>query len=124
MGQKDSRTKKYMSDSKRFADFFNAVLYNGRKVIQADDLTELDSTNVVLPFAAGKKSIALQKVRDIIKSCIIKKNNDMFFVLLGIENQSDIHYAMPVRQMLYNAMSYTMQVDSIAKEHWNNDDLL
>lgn len=83
-----------------------------------------DSTNVVLPFAAGKKSIALQKVRDIIKSCIIKKNNDMFFVLLGIENQSDIHYAMPVRQMLYNAMSYTMQVDSIAKEHWNNDDLL
>ena len=39
------------------------------------------------------------------------------YLILGIENQSDIHYAMPVRNMLYDAIQYVNQVDEIAKEH-------
>lgn len=44
------------------------------------------------------------------------RGNSNYFVLLGIENQSDVHYAMPVRTMLYNALTYAEQVESIAKE--------
>ena len=28
------------------------------------------------------------------------------FVVLGIENQQHIHYAMPLRHMIYDAMGY------------------
>ena len=36
------------------------------------------------------------------------------YQLLGVENQTNVHYAMPVRNMLYDAISYTNQVDAIA----------
>ena len=35
-------------------------------------------------------------------------------MILGIENQSHVHYAMPVRNMLYDAMEYVNQVKRIA----------
>ena len=39
------------------------------------------------------------------------------YLLLGIENQSDIHYALPVKNMNYDAFNYGKQVADIAKEH-------
>jgi hypothetical protein len=38
------------------------------------------------------------------------------FVLLGIENQDKIHYAMPLRTMVYDAIGYAKQCKEIAKE--------
>ena len=43
-------------------------------------------------------------------------------MLLGIENQTDIHYAMPIRNMVYDALSYSEQVSAI--EHHNRDNKL
>lgn len=48
------------------------------------------------------------------------QSNKAYYLFLGIENQSDIHYAMPVRNMLYNALVYSQQVDSIAKYNKEN----
>ncbi len=42
------------------------------------------------------------------------------YLLMGIENQSDIHYAMVVRNMLYDALNYSFQVEACAKEHRKN----
>lgn len=44
------------------------------------------------------------------------QSDSKYYMLLGIENQSDIHYAMPVRMMLYNALTYAEQVDTITKK--------
>ncbi len=38
-------------------------------------------------------------------------------MLLGIENQTEVHYAMPVRNMLYDAMQYNQQVADTAAKH-------
>ena len=38
-----------------------------------------------------------------LKSAIIKSSEYGIFVLMGIENQSDIHYAMPVKNIIYDA---------------------
>ena len=35
----------------------------------------------------------------------------MTYVLLGIENQTRIHYAMPVRNIIYDALQYGKQVE-------------
>ena len=37
--------------------------------------------------------------------------------ILGIENQSHVHYAMPVRNMLYDAMQLEKQVRDLASQH-------
>ena len=42
-------------------------------------------------------------------------------MLLGIENQSEIHYAMPVRNMLYDAIQYVAQVEDTARSHKMGD---
>ena len=51
--------------------------------------------------------------RDILK----KSCKGMQYLLLGIENQSDIHYAMPIRNMIYDAIAYDEQLTSIRKKH-------
>ena len=57
-----------------------------------------------------------------LKGCTIKQTDKAVFVLLGIENQTQVHYAMPVRDMLYDAMAYYEQVDQAAKRHAANGD--
>lgn len=116
MGKQDNLTKEYMRDPERFADFFNGLMYGGNQEIDWRSLQELDSTSIVNIPISNSKSIGIQKIRDIIKAAIIMKSDSKYFVLLGIENQNDIHYAMPVRTMLYNALTYTEQVATITRE--------
>ena len=39
------------------------------------------------------------------------------YIIFGVENQTDIHYAMPVKNMVYDAMQYAEQVSRIASDH-------
>ena len=110
MGKKDSSTKKLMQNNEVFADAFNFLVYDGKKVIKPNDLQPLDTTSLVTPFN-GKDSKAIQKYRDVLKKLVIKKTPKVAYVVLGIENQSDIHMAMPVRNMLYDAIQYANQVE-------------
>ena len=116
MGKKDSSTKKLMQNNEIFADAFNLLVYNGKKVINPDDLQPLDTTSLVVPFR-GKDSKAVQKYRDVLKKLVIKRTPEVAYVVLGIENQSDIHMAMPVRNMLYDAIQYANQVEELAKQN-------
>lgn len=59
----------------------------------------------------------MQKYRDILKSAVIKQDEKMSYVLLGVENQTDVHYAMPVRNAIYDALQYGKQVSDIAAGH-------
>ena len=43
MGQADIVTKEYMREPHVFADAFNFLLYDGRKVIKPSELKELDT---------------------------------------------------------------------------------
>jgi len=45
------------------------------------------------------------------------------FLILGIENQSEVHYAMPVRNLIYDALNYGQQVNKIAALHRKEKDL-
>ena len=121
MAPRDKITKKYMQDTNIFADFFNGYIYNGDNIIQSDDLSEVDTSNIAfIPYAKGVKSITIQKYRDILKKAVLMRSDKAYYLFLGIENQTDIHYAMPVRNMLYNALVYSQQVDVIAKYNREN----
>ena len=125
MGKPDTVTYDYMKQSEVFADAFNFLLYSGNKVIDSAELKELDTRTIASIYneSKGKKgNKAVHKYRDIFKKAIIKQDGKATYVLLGIENQTDIHYAMPVRNMIYDALSYGEQVSE--KEKHNRDNKL
>lgn len=51
------------------------------------------------------------------KLCNIKRFGQSTLVLLGIEGQSLVHYAMPVRNYLYDALNYASQIENIQRKH-------
>lgn len=112
MSKKDTVTKAFMRENTVFADAFNYLIFNGKKVIQPERLQELDTTELVQLIAKGKnnKNESVQKYRDILKAAVIMEDENADYLLLGIENQTEIHYAMPVRNMIYDALQYGNQV--------------
>lgn len=124
MGMADAVTKQYMKENTVFADAFNFLLYNGENVIQPQTLRELDTAEVVIPFTVddkGKKQAqAVQKYRDILKMTTVMTDDKAAYVLFGVEAQTDIHYAMPVRNVIYDALQYGRQVTESSKRNRKN----
>lgn len=122
MKKKDTLTKQFLGQDEVFADAFNYYLFNGKQVIRPDDLKAQDPTEIAIIRKLGQV-FPSQKFRDVLKHCTIRRNKCATFALLGIESQSDIHYAMPVRDYLYDALNYTAQVEEIRKKHSIEHDL-
>lgn len=51
-----------------------------------------------------------------LKEATVKTDENFAYLLLGIENQSAVNYTMLVRAMMYDALSYSSQVDLTAKK--------
>ncbi len=119
MGVADKETKAYMRENEIFADAFNFFLYDGAQKIQPGLLRELDTTELAqLPGTDEKQlSEVIQKYRDVLKAAVIMQDEKASYLLLGIENQTDVHYAMPVRNMLYDVIQYQKQVSELAADH-------
>ena len=122
MGTKDSKAKEYLSDNTRFSEICNYVLFDGEKVIKPEDLKECDTTEVLSVFGIDKKQIVKQKWRDLLKRVSVKHTGQMYVILIGAEAQTDIHYAMPVKTMIYDALNYGEQVNGAKKRHRKNKD--
>ena len=107
MALQDTVTKQYMSKGEIFADAFNYLIYSGRQVIRPDQLSEMDTTQIAIPFAPQEqgKPETTQKYRDVLKTLSVKKDKTCTYLVLGIENQSRVHYAMPIRNMLYDVLA-------------------
>ena len=120
MGKKDTITKNYMKENRVFADTFNYLLYNGQQMIQPEKLREIDTTEMAILQGGDQKhqdSETVQKYRDILKKTVVKEDGETVYLLLGVENQTDIHYAMPVRNLIYDALQYGKQVSDITAEN-------
>lgn len=87
--------KDFWRDNARFADLFNTALFGGVPFLHPADLREADTdVSSLLKFNGHAETI--QKVFDVVK----KTANGVDFVIWGLENQSKIHYAMPLRHMI------------------------
>lgn len=117
MGRKDTVTKTYMEQNSIFADAFNYYIFGGKQVIRPEHLKELDTTEMVVPYGADDAGEPEQKYRDVMKSLTAMQDEHAAYLLLGIENQSDVHYAIPVKNLVYDAMHYAKQVQEAAGSH-------
>ena len=106
MGKNDEALGRYFADNKRYADLVNGFALNGRQVIKAEDLSPLDSR------VHGKKNSKNSKYRDLIRRTAFGVN----FAVIGVENQNEVHYAMPVRSMGYDVREYERQIAKRRRE--------
>ena len=120
MGKKDTLTKDYMKDAPVFADAFNHLIYQGKKKINPEMLHTVDTTELSVLYGNDEKRkipYPVQKYRDELKLLHTMEDGQAVYVLLGVENQSEVHYAMPVKDMVYDALEYASQVDETARKH-------
>ena len=102
MGKVDAATKKYLMQSSVFADIFNFYLYEGQQVIHPGQLRELDPAEISMPYGADRKGEPVQRYRDLFKALSAMEDQRAAYLLLGIESQDEVHYAAPVRNLLYD----------------------
>ena len=121
-------------------------LYDGEQKIKPENLTEKDVTELVtLPAAIKGQELSrevdvsikrsqmhkrskrktdgsnsAQKHRDLLKFAAMMQDSYANYVILGVENQMEVHYAMPVRNMVYDALQYDKQVAMIAADNRRN----
>lgn len=119
MGKADTVTKEYMQDAEVFADAFNYYIYGGKQVIRPEQLRALDTTELATLFGENSENAQVQVYRDVLKSVTAMEDGRFAYLILGIENQTSIHYAMPVRNMMYDALQYYSQVKAIVKKNRN-----
>ena len=121
MGAIDTEAKAYLSSPDKVADAFNYWVYGGRNIIKPEELQPMDTTAIALPYGNDAKK-PIQKIRDVLKLYTAMRDEQAYYLMFGIEIQTETHYALPVRNMLYDAMSYAQQVSDIAAEHRKNKD--
>ncbi len=122
MGTKASLRKENMSNPAYFADAFNSYLFDGKQVLKQESLVEKDPTEIAVIFKEGEQESA-QKVRDVLKECCLFEDDRASYLMLGIENQSNVHYAMVVKNLIYDALNLGKQVTTLASQHKGNKDL-
>ena len=112
LGKKDRYEKVYTGNAEVFADIVNYLLYEGEEKIQPDDLREMDGEELLV-----EEKKVLQRLRDVVKQVTVRQDEEAIYMIIGLENQTQVHYAMPVRTMVYDAMHYAGQVEEIRKQN-------
>ena len=121
MGKIDTITKDYMRNSSVFAGAFNYFIYGGEQVIQPESLRELDTEEIAVPFG-GDDEVAVQKFRDLLKAATFMADDKATYLVLGVENESGVRFAEPVKVGLYDFLQYSEQVRKTALRHREEKD--
>ena len=95
-----------------FADIINAMLFEGKDVIHANELLLCDSDETIY-FVYENRINVMERRRDILMHATVNG----IPVYIGLEIQSTINYFMPYRLLLYDTMTYHLQYKLIDKDH-------
>jgi len=104
--------KDYWCDNSRFSDLFNQIFFHGEETIKPDKLSDQDTDESAM-IMDNDQTAAISRTRDIIK----QYEDGAELVLMGVESQMKIHYAMPVRTALYDSLWYTHQCKELEKKN-------
>lgn len=108
--EKDLSKKRCLADNERYADLINGLLLGGKQKVRSCDLQEMDAQTpgreAWLPVGKSRYG---QLNRDLIKKAAFGVN----FAVIGVENQEEVHYLMPVRAMAYDVAEYERQARAV-----------
>ena len=113
---KDEAVYRYLSDDERYADVINVVVFQGKQVVNAKDLTEQDSRlENSLGSSSEKQEVKKAKKKSKYRDLVRKTAFGVNFAIIGLENQEKVHYLMPLRCMGYDVREYEKQATKIRK---------
>lgn len=112
--KKDSATTLlFKTNNENFAELFNRIMPDEEQILP-EDLNEEDIKETAhLRITKEGGGTSLVQYRDVVKSV----RNGNVFAILGIENQSEIDYAMPFRVLELDFVNYARQVQIIRDCH-------
>lgn len=103
----DAEIYEALQEPKIFADLFNGSLFDGQQLIREDMLEEENEKGLVKAQDNHGNPAIIYRVRDNSKKGYFLENR--LKVILAVENQRSVHYGMPVRNMMYDAIAYTKE---------------
>ena len=116
--RKDLAVKKFLEKPENFSDLFNGSIFCGRQVLRADMLERLPGESALtFPDKEGQK-VSERRYRD----AICKASGSTTYAVFAVEGQEKTHYAMPVREMLYDALNYAGQIKELTDRHRREKD--
>ena len=127
MPSPDSALKDFFKNNKTFAALFNGFFFDNETIIKADELEPDDTAYAEsIKIHNGKQKYKVEKVNKYRDN--IRRTKLGYLVILGIEDQSKVHYSMPIRKMLYDALEYNSELSAIGnnqnKTEWTVDERL
>ena len=139
MGKLDDMTKELYEDNLVFADTMNVLFFDGKPMIRAQDLSPLDPTEEHTifddDFVSKTKSeektdktqrkteaFSNQKYRDVLRMLQTQNGKLEVRIIVGAEIQSHVHYAMPIRNLEYDALNLSRQLS--ARQKYNRENHL
>lgn len=110
MAEKDLSQKQLQEEPEVFADIFNAVIFKGKEVLRPERLRHMERETVSQPGSG----ILKQMFRDV---CMMDMDSGTEYLILGIENQTEIDVTMPLRGMGFDYAAYEKEVKRLAREN-------
>ena len=118
MGEKNDAFCAYMEKKDIFADFINGTVFGGRKAVMPEELEPAPEAYHA-EKKNGRRAGSSGRYRDVAK----KRCREGSYCVLTVENQNELHYAMPARCMEYDALEYAGQLRKRRKQHRKKKDL-
>ncbi len=113
MKKDSSTTLLFKTSNENFAELFNRTMSDFDQ-LRPEDLSEEDIKEAAyLRITKADGGTALVQYRDVVKSA----RNGRIFAILGIEQQSEVDYAMPFRVLELDFVNYARQVQIIRERH-------
>ena len=121
MGKVDQLSRKYIRRQDVFADIVNTLEYQGERVIQPEMLDDEGSGLSELQIIPGKnqraKETYVERFRDVLKTVRKEPDEQRKYAVFGVEEYTQVHYGAPVKLMLYDALNYSNQIETLANKH-------
>ena len=116
----DHITKIFMEQPEIFADAVNYAVYKGKQVVDPNTLESAPTVATSFVYNGEDVKISFEKIRDVRKTVRLDPAERTAYMVYGAENQTNLHYAMPVKTMMYDVMEYAGQIETRGKTFRKN----
>ena len=109
MGKKDIIHKSFFENADWFADLMNATFFGGEEIVTAKELLPEDGA---VQKADG--DAVMERLRDVVKK---HTKDGSTYAIYVLENQVTVDYAMLIRIMVEESLTYDKQIKEIRKQN-------
>ena len=115
LGAYDAEVYEKLSVPEVFADLFNGSVFGGREIVRPEMLQQAAERETLCTGEDGQCPQILYMTRDISQETFLGET--LLRVILNVEGQRLVHYAMPLRVMQYDAARYGREYRKLRQKH-------